>query len=97
MNVNDLVDAFGLPRNYATRLPAGSSIIATVKPDGSVAIQVHQSGAFSDHLVANELGQVVGVKSDTLPEPFDLRSKSSVLPVVEQKRGPGRPPKAISE
>jgi hypothetical protein len=56
MNVADLVDAFGLPRNYAERLPAGSSIIATVKPDGSVAVEIQ-------------------------PPP----------------RGPGRPPKAISE
>lgn len=56
MNVNDLVEAFGLPRNYAARLPAGSSIIATIKPDGSVAVEIQ-------------------------PPP----------------RGPGRPPKAISE
>jgi len=56
MNVNDLIDAFGLPRNYAEKLPAGSSVIATVQPDGKVAIEIH-------------------------PPP----------------RGPGRPPKAISE
>jgi hypothetical protein len=65
MNVNDLVDALGLPRYFAAQLPAGSSIVATVKPDGSVAIEVQS------------------------PVPF------SVLPVTEQKRGPGRPRKVI--
>lgn len=71
MNVNDLVEAFGLPRYYASRLPAGASLVATVKSDGSVAVEIHPG-----HYV---------------PEP------PSALPVIEQKRGPGRPRKAVSE
>jgi hypothetical protein len=76
MNVNDLVDALGLPRYFAAQLPAGSSIVATVRPDGSVAIEVQQ---------------VIGGEYHGVP----VREPVSVLPVTEQRRGPGRPRKVI--
>jgi hypothetical protein len=41
MNVNDLVDALGLPRYSAARLPAGSSIVATINENGSVTVTIH--------------------------------------------------------
>jgi hypothetical protein len=75
MNVNDLVDAFGLPRYYAEKLVVGASITATVRADGSVKITIDP------------------------PWPHDGKPLSA-LPVIEhteQKRGPGRPRKIVSE
>ena len=66
MKVNDLVEALGLPRYYAANLPPGSAIVATVKADGSITIEIRQ--------------------------PMEAEAE---LPVMEQKRGPGRPRKVI--
>jgi hypothetical protein len=106
MNVNDLVEAFGLPRYYAEKLPAGASLVATVNADGSVAVEVHPPGydplAAPPVVVINELGHVVGVKIHEKPRPFDLRQEAkdglAALDVqVAIKRGPGRPRKIVSE
>lgn len=40
MNVNTFIDACGLPRNAAENMPEGTQIIATVRSDGSVAVEV---------------------------------------------------------
>ena len=83
MNVNDLVEAFGLPRYYADRLPAGASLVATVKHDGSIRVEIVAPGSGIDNLVLDEHGHVVGIALPAEP--------------TEQKRGPGRPRKTVSE